>query len=369
MDRIPLTDNDRIRVLGRTSPRRDPLTLFWTGAGIEMRATGRELYVDLIVDFENHEPWIEIEIDGALNQRRMLDRGKQTVCLFRGMDPGPVRHVRLIKSTQAPSQDEKSLLQIEAVVTDGELLPIEPPRCRIEVIGDSLTSGEGLNGAVCENSWNSSVFGVTGSYHDLLAKALGAETHIISQSGFGVYCSWCGIPAESIPRYYEQVCGPLTGPRNAELGALDRWDFASWQPDVIIVNLGTNDAGSFAQAGKEFPERNWRCPMRVEADGRMNEDDRRLVLNAAIDFLTMLRRDNPHSYIVWGYGLIPGIMEATLREAVDTYASRSGDQRAELFMLPAAREGEMGSRNHPGPIAHKRAAEALTERVRAILDM
>ena len=367
MRRLLLSEEKSIRVLGRTTNNRDPLTLFWTGSGIEMNVTGTELVLEMTAGFDNYEPWIEIIIDGSLSQRRMLDRGEQKVCVFRAMDKGPVRHVKILKSTQAPSQDDASFLQINAIWTDGEFIPLEPPARRIEVIGDSLTSGEAMNGAPTENSWNASVFGVFGSYHYLLGEAMRADVHVISQSGYGVYCGWCGDTRESVPQYYEQVCGPLKGEKNEALGALGKWDFSSWQPDAILINLGTNDSGSFGQAGNYIADRDWRCPMRVNPDGSMNEEDRQSVLSAAIDFLFMLRRNNPESYLLWCIGMLPVRLEDTLREAVQTYARRTGDEKAEFVLLPRTEEGEFGARRHPGPASHRKTAAALEEKLRSLL--
>ena len=58
----------------------------------------------------------------------------------------------------------------------------------------------------------------------------------------GVFCSWEGNEQQAIPLYYEQVCGLLNGERNKQLGAMEKWDFQKFQPDVIVVNLGTNDS-------------------------------------------------------------------------------------------------------------------------------
>ncbi|MBR0463566.1 MAG: GDSL family lipase [Clostridia bacterium] len=369
MNRYLPSEDENIRVLGRTTACRDPLTLFWTASGVELMTDGAELAVEMTAGFDTAEPWIEIQIDGTLSQRRMLERGPQRIGVFRGMTKGQPRHVRILRATQAANADPESFLQLNAVLTDGALLPLDPPRLRLEIIGDSLTSGEGLGGARRENAWNGCVFGVTGSYHDLLSRELNAETHIVSESGYGVYCSWCGMPAESIPPYYDRICGTVSGALNESLGAQEVWDFGAWKPDAVIVNLGTNDAGSFAQAGNEFPDRNWRCPMRVNADGSPFEEDRLLVYRAAADFLRALRAHNPGSYILWCYGMIPGVMEATLRDAVADYARESKDERVEFMLLPPCGEDELGSRNHPGYPSHRKTADALKDRLTEILKL
>ena len=360
-----LSEIGNLRVLGRTPQRRDPLTLFWTASGIEMLVTGSELYVDFTVDYDWFEPWIEIVIDGTLSQRRMLDRGIQRVCMFRRMEPGIARHVRVLKATQAIPGDEAALLQISAIAADGEFLPLPKPAMRVEVIGDSITSGEGLAGAITENTWNASVFGACNSYHVLLGKALTADVHVVSQSGYGVYCNWCGDVRESLPQYYEAVCGVLRGERNVGLGAREPWDFSAWQPDYIIVNLGTNDSGSFDHTGEWFEDGGGQCAMRLNPDGNMFADDRAQIWRAVMEFLRLLRLRNPDSFILWCYGMLPGRLTDTLREAVAAYRRATRDERVAFLLLPETREGEYGARRHPGPEAHRRAAEALEKWIRA----
>ena len=60
----PLSTLPQVRVLGRCAGT-DPLTLFWTGSGIELLFTGSELWVELNADYDTMEPWVSVELDGA----------------------------------------------------------------------------------------------------------------------------------------------------------------------------------------------------------------------------------------------------------------------------------------------------------------
>ena len=185
------------------------------------------------------------------------------------MEGDKVRNVKFLRDTHAFPTDEKTLLQVLSVETDGEFFPLEEPKLRMEVIGDSITSGEGCSGAEKEMTWNSFCFNAVDHYAYMAAKELGAVYHCISQSGWGVFCSWEGNEQQAIPLYYEQVCGLLNGERNKELGALEKWDFQKFQPDVVVVNLGTNDGSGTRDMEK--------------------------VEKAVIDFLRKIRACNPES--------------------------------------------------------------------------
>lgn len=138
------------------------------------------------------------------------------------MEGDKVRNVKFLRDTPAFPTDEKTLLQVLSVETDGEFFPLEEPKLRMEVIGDSITSGEGCSGAEREMTWNSFCFNAVDHYAYMAAKELGAVYHCISQSSWGVFCSWEGNEQQAIPLYYEQVCGLLNGERNKELGALEK---------------------------------------------------------------------------------------------------------------------------------------------------
>ncbi len=56
------------------------------------------------------------------------------------------RTIRFLKEVQPMREDEKKCLLIHGVECDGELEKLEK-KCRIEFVGDSLSSGEGLGGS------------------------------------------------------------------------------------------------------------------------------------------------------------------------------------------------------------------------------
>ena len=114
----------QVRVLGRCAGT-DPLTLFWTGSGIELLFTGSELWVELNADYDTMEPWVSVELDGAWISRFAVNPGTSRMCIFRGAAPGRAKHVRLLKDVQAMSEDPAHLLQVTAIChAGGEFLPL-----------------------------------------------------------------------------------------------------------------------------------------------------------------------------------------------------------------------------------------------------
>lgn len=370
MNELPvqaLSDLPHAKVHGRTTGELSPLTLFWSGSALELQAQGSELWVELEADYGQYEPWITILINSVPVGRQMITAGRHWVCLFRGMNGETAKNVRIVKDVQPMSGDPRCSLHIHAVRFDGKFLPVEDKPYKIEFIGDSITSGEGAIGGREEADWIPMWFSGTRTYAALAAEMLHADCRIVSQSGWGVLTSWDNNPHGNIPQHYRKVCGLLTGERNAALGAFRDYDFASWQPDAVVVNLGTNDGGAFYSPEWKDEETGKIYKQRLNEDGTFNEEDLKAFEAAAESFLSTIRSCNPDAYIVWAYGMLGTPMMPAIYRAVDAYIKRSGDRKVSVFQLPAMTEETTGARSHPGAAAHEQAARELAAYLRGRL--
>ncbi|MBP5455883.1 MAG: hypothetical protein J6Y37_05240 [Paludibacteraceae bacterium] len=106
---------------------------------------------------------------------------------------------------------------------------------RLEFIGNSITCGYGVDAANENCTFEDSTSNFAKSYAFLTAQAFNAEMMVVARSGIGVYRNYDDKPEGSVrpmPVVY----------RNVLISEAEtRWDFASYQPDLLIVNLGTND--------------------------------------------------------------------------------------------------------------------------------
>ena len=356
-----------MKVWGRTTAQKDPLTLFWTGSGIELNMHASELWVEMESDYDTYEIWIDIVINGTLTQRMMLPKGRSNICVYRMMNPREDRNVRIIRDTQAMPDDPRTKLQICSLSTDGTFAEIPEHRIRLEFIGDSITSGEGCTGAVSEQDWISGCFSAVNNYAFMTAHALDAQYHCISQSGWGVCCGWDGNTDHAIPQYYRKICGVLQGEENRSLGAEQNWDFAKWQPDAVIVNLGTNDCGSFDQPDWINPINGEIHTMRRNPDGSMCMEDLENFEEAGYLFLKTLRECNPKSYIIWCYGMLGNELMPSIRKMCDRFTTETGDTKTVVLELPNTEADGFGARSHPGYPSHRRTAVFLTEEIRRFL--
>lgn len=347
-----------LRPLGRfheeLARRAGVLPLFWSGSGLELAFTGRSLRLTLEADYQFMEPWVSVSVNGAPLIRTPLARGRQELCLFQGMSEGPLKRVRVLKETQSMPEDPACRVELEGLRWEGgEFLALPEPACRLEFIGDSLTSAEGAAGAREETDWTGAIFSASRGWAWQTADLLGGECRIVSQSGWGLRSGWDNNPHHALPEFYGQVCG--TAPGGRALGALEPYDFASWRPDAVLVNLGTNDAGAmnnppwWDMAGRRF-QQTWQ-----ELD---------LLEEAAVSFLKLLHEKNPGAALVWAYGMLGDSLRACLEGAVARFRREAGAAAAWYLPLPAVSEATMGARMHPGPLCHRQVAETAADFLR-----
>ncbi len=347
-----------LKIHGRTVEQ-SPLPLFWNHAGIEVNCTGSELWIDLETDCGFHEPWIAYEINEALMSRQMLLPGEHSLCIYRSMVPGVVKNVRFYRELQAMSEDDKCHVLVKGLRTDGEFLPVKAPTLKLEFIGDSITSGEGSYGALEDTEWLAMYMSSSRHYANIIEKAMNADARVISQGGWGIYTGWDNDVRHNIPSIYTPVCGLATGEFNERLGAAREYDFSSWVPDAIIVNLGTNDASAFNLPALEVPGHGL-CKMRKdETTGVRNPEDEKKIFDAEIAFLKLLRKKNPTSHILWVYGMLGNDLEGVITGALSEYSKQTGDGNVAYLALPDTTEETVGSHSHPGYKSHLVSARVL----------
>ena len=121
-------------------------------------------------------------------------------------------------------------------------------------------------------------------------------------------------------------------------------DFAAFQPDWIVINLGTNDlswCGTDEERGKKFAAL-YTC------------------------FLKTVRKDNPNARILCTLGVMGTGLNGMIRQAADTYRKETGDRQIRVLLLEeqdAARNG-YGSDFHPNEITQRSLAGTVTEAIK-----
>lgn len=349
---------ENMYVYGRTVVNDDCIPLFWNHSGVEVRVTGSELWIEVETDCGHLEPWIATELNGAMMSRQMLMPGNHSICLFRSFSPDTVKTVKFYRELQAVSEDFKCKVLVKGFRTDGEFLPVLKKKVKLEFVGDSISSGEGTYGASDDTEWTACYMSSSRHYAHILEKAFNADVRIISQGGWGVYSGWDNDVRHNIPSIYEKVCGLQEGDMNVALGAQKENDFESWQPDAVIINLGTNDNSCFNTPPLNVPGYGV-CKLYRNADGSLREEDADKIKTAVINFLKMVRLHNPKAHILWAYGMLGYELTLTITDAVNVYVKETGDKNVAFINLPDTNKDTVGAHGHPGYKAHIEAAKVL----------
>ena len=359
-------DNPNICKYGRGKVIDGRFPMFYTASGIEFMLKGSELWIELSSYYNSHESWISILLNDVRVSRVMVPKGRQKFCVFRNLNPNVVKWVRISKDTQAMKDDHGHFLSMDAIYTDGEVIPYAERDLKLEFIGDSITSGEGLIGAKKEEDWVSCFFDSVFHYGNLTATKLNAEFRVISQSGWGVISAWDNNPNMVIPSIYDLTCGSNVGEEGLKFGSLEPHDFASWQPDYIIINLGTNDDGAFNNPEWVSSDGTVKHKLRLTEDGKKHPDDLHRFEDGVAAFIKQVRKHNPNARILWCYGILGDSMEQNILNGIKMYQSESNDNKVSYLHFPSMTEEQCGARWHPGPLAHQMMAELIVDKINEV---
>jgi len=195
---------------------------------VKMSDTGHNYY-NVFVDDQPSKTF-EVKSDTTLQIASKL--GKQ------------IHQIRIYKRTEG-NQGTGTFKGI-LISEKGEMLAWkEIPTRKIEFIGNSITCGYGTEGLKKSERWKPSTENNYLSYAPIMARAFKADYHIVAHSGEGAVRNY---------GYKEKVSPTGTMPRRFnrlfDEKELPLWDFKLWKPDVVVINLGTNDFTT-----KPFPDK------------------------------------------------------------------------------------------------------------------
>jgi lysophospholipase L1-like esterase len=221
-----------------------------------------------------------------------------------------------------------------ALVKPAKVIPMTPRKRQIEFIGDSHTVGYGntsktrtcTGDEVWATTDNSQAFGARVANH------YGADYQINAISGRGIVRNYDGFTADPLPVAY-----PF-----ALLDHSKVYEDASWQPQVIVIALGTNDFSTPLKAGEK-----WKTREELRADFEATY----------VKFIEGLRARNPHTFIiVWATDMAEHEIENEAGKVVEQLQAQ-GDKR--IVFLPVAGLAMDGCDWHPSLADHAAIAEKL----------
>lgn len=225
---------------------------------------------------------------------------------------------------------------------------------KMEIIGDSITCGYGVEAENELQPFHTATENPTKSYSLLTAKALDAEVNLVSWSGNGIVSGYVEETATEpsdkwlMPEVYQYT--DISGSEKLygeDESKWERWDFSRYVPDIILINLGTNDCSWC----KDIQER---------------KDNYR---DKYVEFLKYIRQNNPGAEILCMLGTMDQRVLKELEEAVKTFGMTQKDEKVHFLSLPPQNpEDGYGADWHPCELTQRKTAELVAREVRRIMN-
>ncbi len=206
------------------------LVFAWSGSVIAARFTGTSAGV--VLEDAQGKNQFALVVDGQLKKDKLAaKRGEHAYLLASALSAGE-HEVVLHRLTEA-SLGETKFLGFRFGKEGKIAAPSRPSSRRMEVIGDSISAAYGNEGPDKSCPFSPETENHYLSYEAIAARKLGAELVTIAWSGKGVFSNR-GSEVDT-------VVMPVLWKRTLPDRDDSRWDFAAYQPDAVVVNLGTND--------------------------------------------------------------------------------------------------------------------------------
>jgi len=317
-------DHPYIKMTGRIDYANPKKPTFWSsGVYITIRFNGS--YCVLHINDEQRwgkiQNYIEVKIDDQPSFRMQTNGEENSMILASGLTKG--NHTIIVcKNTEA----ENGYLQLIGITCTNLLKPVKQPERKIEFIGNSITSGMGVDDSQipCKtNNWYDQ-HSAYKAYGPLTARQLKAQWQLSSVSGIGLIHSCCNKTIV-MPQVFDKI--NMAGDSIA-------WNFKNYQPDLVTICLGQNDG---IQDSVSF------C-------------------NAYIGFVNKLRGYYPNANILLLNSPMDGAkLDTVLKKyilAVCRQLTSLGDDKIDSFFF--SKNFNAGCGSHPDAEEHEQISAELT---------
>jgi len=323
-------DDKNIQYFGRVDFTYPLQPRFWApGVYIigKFKGTACEVLLNDEVKDGNTHNYLEIAIDDR-PPVRIQTTGKTNVIKAAEGLPGGEHTILICKDT------ESGIGYLEFIgLKCAELLPPPAkPMRKVEYIGDSITTGTGID--VAKNPCNTGAWydqhNAYMSYGARTSRALNAQWQLTAVAGIGMIHSCCDMGIV-MPQVFDKVLmRDNKGP----------WDFSRYQPDVVTICLGQNDG---IQDSTQF------C-------------------NAYIQFIGAVRKVYPKADIICLSSPMaksePTIVLKRYLTAIVTNTNNSGDKKVYKYFF--SKQFNHGCGGHPDMDEQGEIADELTACIKQV---
>lgn len=271
----------------------------------------------------------QVIVDGKPTSVVTIAEGQSVYEAAAGL-PAGTHTIELVKRTECwggPVQVQGFQLSAGAKASAAPAL-----KRRVEFLGDSITCGYGNEAASEKEHFNFATENAWLAWGAITARQLEAEYHCEAISGIWLQDNGKKDP---LPKLWDRTM-PFTKSQP--------WDFAKWQADVVVVNLGTNDSGA-----KVIDEAKW--------------------TTAYKDFIAKIRAAYPNAHIFLTIGSMghgPQGVIPTYNDAIVVALAAAGDAKVHAVAIKNQDKGKngIGADWHPSVKTHQVMADQISAAIR-----
>jgi lysophospholipase L1-like esterase len=308
----------------------DGISCFLPGSAISVRFQGRDITAEIEDVNGEGTSWLNVYIDDLPVRVMRIDPNNRLYQLADDLEDVP-HTLRLQKRTEAAFG---SIKFIGLTTENGTFLsPPAPLPHRLLIIGDSITCGFG-NEAQIPCDCDASRENIALAYSSLTGQLINAETLIAGASGKGCYQNFGGSKEGLMSDYFIETLCPY----------LDQEALDDFQPEIVVINLGTND---------------WSAPIQPSD---YIEKYRKLT-----DFI---RCRYPSAALFCAIGPMTLAPSPYLKALIDSLNDK-GDANIHFVEFPLIKRPEdgMGGCGHPSLKKHRQMAEQLAGTIRQVCSL
>ena len=341
---------DYVKTQGRTYYLDDCMWLIQSASSIEFNFTGTKGSVIVHGDqncfdswaknslcrigiFVNDEMVVDELVDNYVKEYTFLDTEKEVNA-----------NVKIVKLSD-PQQSVVGINKIK-VTSRGDITPLPEKDLKIEFIGDSITCGIGVDDPHVDGVYCTASCNATKTYAYKLATDFDADYSFFAYSGYGCLSGCNGSTSldtkQTIPPIYStygRSMGYLAEMQNPEEL---KYDFSKWQPDLVIINLGTND-NNYTKSNAEKREQFTEC---------------------YLQFIKTIKSNYKNAKVLCVLGLGGANLYTPIKNAVEQYNAETKKDDVNYLKLSPIQEGDgEGVQHHPLEITHARAAGEIEKKL------
>lgn len=221
--------NDKqLNYSGRIEKTDSIAKFYWPGSSVQIKVKNTRT-VKAILSENIDVNYYDVIIDGNFTQKIKILKGKSAYVLASNLN-SKQHTIQLFKATNNDGHVTGFYgfeVDSNAKVNDQK----NKQKLKMEFFGNSITCGHGVEVPVgSPDSGKPEFFNNYLTYGAITSRYFNAQYHCTAKSGIGLAVSWFDV---IMPEMYDRL-----NPNDPN----SKWDFAKYQPDIVVVNLFQNDS-------------------------------------------------------------------------------------------------------------------------------